>query len=119
MPAIAATRDCERKPNEAAEESVLLSSFAAFPLPLPVIAWGSTSAVALTLSCASAWDCARACRKLVPGVLLVCAAPFLPFDAALADWVWLAALLCWLCELAEEFWAWLLEELLLLEEFLP
>jgi hypothetical protein len=45
----------------------------------------------------------------------------LPLEALLADWVWLAELLCLLCELLEEFWvcwAWL-EELLRLEAVLP
>jgi hypothetical protein len=50
----------------------------------------------------------------------------LPLEAVLADCAWLAELACWLCELLEEFCAWLLpEELLLpegllrLEAFLP
>jgi hypothetical protein len=50
--------------------------------------------------------------------LLAWVAAFLPLAAELAC-AWAAEAPCWLCELLEEFWAWLLEELSLLEEFLP
>ena len=56
MPAMAATRDCERKPNEAGELVLLLSSFA-LPLLLPVAPSGVPLPVAtVALSWASAWD---------------------------------------------------------------
>ena len=60
------------------------------------------------------------------GVVFDGVAPVLPFEAALADWVWLAAVLCWLCELFEafcawlaEFCPWLLEALLRVDAFCP
>jgi hypothetical protein len=117
---MAATSDCDRKPNEAAELAAELSSFAVLPLPLPVIACGKPVVAAVALSWASACDWARVWRKLGPGFLADCAAPFLPFAAELADWAWLEALLCWLCELLDELCVWLLDEpSLRLEAFLP
>ena len=92
------------------------------PLALPVSVSGEAVvvAVAAALSWASACDWARVWRKLGPGFLADCAAPFLPFAALLLDWAWFAAPLFWLCELLDALCAWLPDELLLrLAAFLP
>ena len=120
IPAMAATSDCDRKPNWAAELAAEGSSFAVLPLGLPVISCGAAVVATVALSWASACDWARVWRKLGPGFLADWAAPFLPLAAAGVDWACLEALLCWLCELLEELRAWLPDELLLrLEALLP